>query len=400
MAWQDELRELDNALAEGRISADDYRRRRDEVLSGSGSAPAPSPQNQGSANAPFRWSATPPQAGPQTGPPSGPQPVVNPDATQVVTPQAPHAAPNPNANPDATQVVNTGARNPDSERTQYVRPVQPQGGWQSASPQQGGSAAPPPWLSGDGNGFGADPSPAWVAQGPEVFDEKPSGAGKKILVVLLVLIVLGGIGTGVYFLVNRQGGGGDQTTAQSTPATPTTTSKPKPTDPYEIILDQMPAAGGKNDARSEVANLAKLVEEKVIEQGEADLIAAAGGDKSAWKAGNKIADEFGPTPDRFSILVIPTKSESDAAELVVKLKSYQESRGLVFIKDPLPDMPPSIVFEKNIAPDIALYRGIYASGKNLVRVNVDQFPPSGEAGLSGSYQRQMQAMLKAFPAAS
>ena len=129
------------------------------------------------------------------------------------------------------------------------------------------------------------------------------------------------------------------------------------------------------------------------------ITAAAGGDKSAWKAGNKTADEFGPTPDRFSVLVIPTKSEADAAELVVKLKAYQETRGLVFVKDPLPDMPASVVFEKKIAPDLALYRGIYASGKNLVRVNVDQFPPAGEAGLSGSYQRQVQAMLKAFPAA-
>lgn len=391
MAWQDELRELDNALAEGRISADDYRRRRDEVLSGSASAPAPSSPNQGAPNAPFRWQATPPQPGPQPGP--------SPDATQVVTPQAPQL-PNPIAtpNPDATQVVNTGGGgNPDSERTQYVRPVQPpQGGWQSAPQQAGG--APPPWLSGDGSGFGAEQSPSWMAQGPEVFDEKPSGAGKKVLIVLLVVLVLGGIGTGVYFLVNRQGGGGEQTQAQSTPQTPTSTSKPKPTDPYEILLEEMPAAGGKNDARNEVMTLAKLVEEKVIEQGEADLIAAAGGDKSAWKAGNKNADEFGPTADRFSLLVVPTKSENDAAELVVKLKSYQESRGLVFIKDPLPDMPPSVVFEKKVAPDLALYRGIYASGKNLVRVNVDQFPLSGEAGLSGSYQRQVQAMLKAFPA--
>lgn len=393
MAWQDELRELDNALAEGRISADDYRQRRDEVLSGSSNAPAPSPQNQGAPNAPFRWNATPPQVGPQ----SGPQPVVNPDATQVVTPQAPNVG--ANANPDATQVVNSGARNPDSERTQYVRPVQPQqGGWQSTPPQQGGAAAPPPWLSGDGGGFGADPSPNWVAQGPEVFDEGSSGAGKKILIVLLVLVVLGGIGTGVYFLINRQGGGGQETQAQSTSQTPTTTSKPKPTDPLEILLEQIPQPGGKKDLKVEVGQGPRLLETKLLDQGEIDLLTASNVTHVPFKSGKKEPDEFGPTPDEFSVMVFPTQSEQDAATLFAKLKAYQESQGLVFVKEPLPDMPLSLVFEKKVSTDAAIYRGLWVSGKNVVRVNVQQVPPSGEAGLSGSYQRQTQAMLRAFPA--
>ncbi|MEU0880011.1 hypothetical protein ABZ345_15525 [Lentzea sp. NPDC005914] len=395
MAWQDELRELDNALAEGRISADDYRRRRDEVLSGSSSAPAPSPLNPGAANAPFRWNTTPPPVGP----PSGPQPVVNPDATQVVTPQAPPSAATQNINPDATQVVNTGARNSDSERTQYVRPVQPPpgGGWQSAPPQ-GGPAAPPPWLSGDG-GFGAESSPGWVAQGPEVFDEKSSGAGKKILVVLLVVLVLGGIGTGVYFLVNRKGGGGgEETQGQSTSQTPTTTSKPKPTEPLEILLDQIPAPGGKKDLKIEVSATARLVELKMLDQGEADLLTAVKITKVPFKSGQKDPDQFGPTPDSFSVMVFPTNSEAEAETLVAQLKAYQEAHGLVFIKEPLPNMPLSVLFEKKVDNDAALYRGLWASGKNVVRVNVDQVPMTGEASLSGSYQRQVQAALKSFPA--
>jgi len=391
MAWQDELRELDNALAEGRISADDYRRRRDEVLSGSAGTPAPSPLNQGAANAPFRWTATPP-----SGPQSGPQPVVNPDATQVVTPQAPTAA-NPNANPDATQVVNTGARNPDSERTQYVRPVQPQGGWQAGPPQQGGSAAPPPWLSGD-NSFGSESNPGWVSHGPEVFDEESSGAGKKILIVLLVVLVLGGIGTGVYFLVNRQGGGGEATQAQSTSQTPTTTSKPKPTDPFEILLDQIPQPGGKKDLKVEVAKGPRLLETKMLDQAEIDLLTAANVTNVPFKSGKKEPDQFGPTSDEFSVMVFPTQSEQEATTLVAKLKAYQESQGLVFIKEPLPDMPLSLIFEKKVNNDAAIYRGLWASGKNVVRVNVQQVPVSGEAALSGSYQRQTQAVLQSFPA--
>jgi hypothetical protein len=394
MAWQDELRVLDKALAEGRISADDYRRRRDEVLSGSNSAAPAPPLDQGAANRQYQWTPMPPQAGP----PSGPQPVVNPDATQVVTPQTPPQAPVQNVNPDATQVVNTGAGNADSERTQYVAPVQPPtGGWQSTPPQHG-AAPPPPWLTGDG----FDQNQGWGggAHGPEVFEEKSSGAGKKVLVVLIVLLVLGGIGTGAYFLINRQGGGGgggEQTQAQSTPP-PTSSTKPKPTDPLEILLEQIPEPGGKKELKIEVAPSARLVELKMLDQGEADLLTAVNITKVPFKSGAKDPDQYGPTPDAFSVMVFPTNSDAEAETLVAKLKAFQETQGLVFIKEPLPNMPPAVIFEKKVDNDAALYRGLWVSGKNVVRVNVDQVPMTGEASLSGSYQRQVQSALKNFPA--
>ncbi|GAA3619928.1 hypothetical protein GCM10022267_02600 [Lentzea roselyniae] len=391
MAWQDDLRELDNALAEGRISADDYRRRRDTILAGPAAPQQPAAGQQAPFAPPFRWQAEPPTQ--QAAPPSA-------DATQVVqTNQPPVNQPQPN--PEATQVVTGGGqRNPDSERTQFVQPVAPpnQGGWQSG-PQNQQIGAPPPWTTG-GDGFSmGDASPGWIAQGPEVFDDKPSsGAGKKILIVLVVMLLLGGIGTGVYFLVNRQGGGGGETQAQSTSQTPTTTSKPKPTEPLEILLEQLPEPGGKKDLKIEVAATARLVELKMLDQGEADLLTALKITKVPFKSGQKEPDQFGPTPDAFSVMVFPTNSEAEAETLVAQLKAYQEANGLVFIKEPLPKMPLSVIFEKKVDNDAALYRGLWASGKNVVRVNVDQIPMTGEASLSGSYQRQVQAALKSFPA--
>lgn len=231
MSWQDELSELDRTLAEGRISADDYRRRRDELLasasSGSGPAQPQGQPGQGPFAPPFRWEATPPQQQP-----------ANPEATQVVQGGKP-------ANPDATQVVSGGVRPPaDAERTQYVRPVTPPGGMPQQPPQQqpnwqGGNQAPAggtPWGSGDGFGGYTDPNPSWIAQGPEVFDEDGGGGKKKVIGIVVAVVLLAGIAFGAYMIWGRGGSspsaGGDQTTAQTTTSTSTTPSAPP--DPMPI----------------------------------------------------------------------------------------------------------------------------------------------------------------------
>src|ERR1700741_5449881 len=77
MDWQDELRRLDKKLSEGEISAQDYRRMRDELLA-EASAPA---QGRG-----VMWAASRPEVTePATAPPASP-PAATPDAeeTQIV----------------------------------------------------------------------------------------------------------------------------------------------------------------------------------------------------------------------------------------------------------------------------------------------------------------------------
>src|ERR1700743_470604 len=74
MSWQDDLGELDPALADGTISADVYRRRRDEILAAAASSPSratpddqPTSRAQGPFAPPFRWTSTSPdttQVGP------------------------------------------------------------------------------------------------------------------------------------------------------------------------------------------------------------------------------------------------------------------------------------------------------------------------------------------------
>ncbi|MFD4672872.1 SHOCT domain-containing protein [Lentzea sp. NPDC058450] len=217
MTWQDELQKLDNELASGRISADDYRRRRDEILSGSaGGAPAQAAQ-QAPFAPPFKWEAKPPSAS-------------NSDATQVVPNQVPQQQPQQqNPNPDATQVVNTQNRSADAERTQYVTPVQPgPGGW--GQPQQQQQPAPPPWIGGDFDSIN-QPSPGW-SHGPEVFDEGSKGGKGKIIGIVLAVVLLAGLGFGAYWLWGRGGtdnnAGGDPSSTTSTSTTPSAPPDPLP----------------------------------------------------------------------------------------------------------------------------------------------------------------------------
>ncbi|CCH27403.1 hypothetical protein ABZ816_32950 [Actinosynnema sp. NPDC047251] len=289
MAWQEDLAELDRTLAEGRISADEYRRRRDELLaSASGAAPQQPPQTNGPFGAPFRWEASqPPQGGP------------NPDATQVVTPGQPPVAqppvaqpplsppqgqppvPQPAANPEATQVVSAQQRPVDADRTQYVRPVapppnqmppqQPQpGGWGGAAP-----ANTPPWGNDQGFGVVGEQTPSWIAQGPEVFDESGGGGGKKWLAIVGIVVVLALIGGGIWFFTTRDStttGGGTQ---QQTTGAPPTTTTTKPKDGLEVA--ELP---GVSQDQSGVQNFADVVAGKLLTAEENETFQASGAGRS------------------------------------------------------------------------------------------------------------------------
>ncbi|MBV9847869.1 MAG: hypothetical protein JOZ47_22785, partial [Kutzneria sp.] len=114
MSWQEELQQLDTELAQGRVTAEDYRQRRDQLIGlaqQSGAQQADPAQQQqrpdqgnGPFGAPFRW-----QPGSQDSvestqvmKPIGDDPSSqnSPERTQVVSPSAGQGE-----NPDRTQVV-------------------------------------------------------------------------------------------------------------------------------------------------------------------------------------------------------------------------------------------------------------------------------------------------------
>jgi hypothetical protein len=106
MDWQDELRRLDKQLSEGEISAQEYRRMRDELLA-EASAPA---QGRGSL-----WSAARPEVTPEPAPPPAAAP--RPPAPPKPPPAAPPVAPPPTP---ASPVSVPLPAQPDAEDTQIV----------------------------------------------------------------------------------------------------------------------------------------------------------------------------------------------------------------------------------------------------------------------------------------
>ena len=108
MDWQDELRRLDKKLSEGEISAQDYRRMRDELLA-EASAPA---QGRGVMWAASRPEAaepatvSPPPAGPPAAPPDAEETQIVADTTVTLDQTVVHGRPAaPAEDPDKTETV-------------------------------------------------------------------------------------------------------------------------------------------------------------------------------------------------------------------------------------------------------------------------------------------------------
>ena len=248
MTWQDELRALDANVAAGKISAEEYRRIRDDVLAKSAmesAASGPNPQQSaprpgmpGTPPPGFPQPGTPPPGFPQPGTPQGfgapgaPGAPQSPESTQYLPPVT--GNPNPG---EKTQVVPAG----DAERTQIVSSGQwrpSAGGGQQPWPAQGqppaqgapGGDSAPPWGQSDFEPIKSGPE-AWLRQGPEAFDSKSGGRGKTIGIVIASVLVVAVAVAAVLYFVNRGNGPTQQQAQQQTSSAATTTTKPLPAPP-------------------------------------------------------------------------------------------------------------------------------------------------------------------------
>jgi hypothetical protein len=243
MSWQEELQQLDSELAQGRVTPEDYRLRRDQLLGlaqqgQQQAAPQPAQQQSSPFGAPFRWQ--PPQQQGQQAPPQSPT-----ESTQVLRPITDQTPPPSDDSAERTQVVR-GTDAGSADRTQVV----PNTGGFTPSPQ-----TPSPWAAmpqqpmqvpqGNsefgqapwGNDLPADFGKAtWPRQGPEVFDST-SGGGKtgKIIAIVVAVVVVLGLAGGIYFFAGGSGKNNNATTTQSTSKAPTTTTSappPLPAGPF------------------------------------------------------------------------------------------------------------------------------------------------------------------------
>lgn len=264
MSWQEELRKLDEELAAGRISADDYRVRRDQVLS--------SAVSTGDANAPGDG-ASPQQ--PQTPGQQG-----NSESTQVVRPvNDPQAGGQSNA--ESTQFVrNTpppggpaqapqGWQPPAHGGVPQGPPGSPPAGFQQ--PQQPAWNAPeadatPPWGGTDLPPVSPQAESGWAPQGPESFEEtKRSGKGRVIGVVAAVVIVLLAAGTVVYFTAIKgsdtsKQAADDKMQPPSAPPTMSTSTTPPRKTAGALVVPRGQVQGPKTYSQQELLDSKALPE--------------------------------------------------------------------------------------------------------------------------------------------
>jgi flagellar basal body-associated protein FliL len=375
LTWQDELRRLDEELAAGRISADEYRVSRDRIL-----AAAANPAAQKETGAP----PTPAGESTQLIQPPGPP---RPDATR--TPES-----------DRTQQVQPGwevaGKESDADHTQvvpgpnYPPNMSPPGGFPSPGNPMGVQQIPPwqqeerlppqwsgpdlpvatPWASGE---FGASHGDeAWLKQGPEVFGRDRSRAGRIIAIVVSV-VVLVGVAVGAYFIWGRGSNTpAAQTTTQQTPPT-TTTSKPP--DPMAIA----PIAG--NQEPKEVAKFTDVAALNYLTPDELTTYQAAGPTKAAVKITRMDNGSVAV------VLVVQASSAAAARTAVTGLVEQQVKNKATKSAD-APDNVQVTTFEGQ-------FRAHYVHGNVIVRVEVKN---ADAAKASADLTTVLDAQLKASAA--
>ncbi|PKV92861.1 hypothetical protein ATK30_3691 [Amycolatopsis echigonensis] len=368
MSWQEELRRLDEELASGRLSADDYRIRRDQVLSsavGQQDQPAPPPPSQSADSTQVIAPVSPPGGVPQQQPQAPQQPPADGGAerTQVVQSWQ-NQQPPADAGPERTQVVQPQQHQPQAHYSPpggfpQGTPSSPPGGFPQQQPWNAAdSDQTPPWGGGDLPPLGPSGGDSeWVRQGPEYFSDKPKKSnGKKIGAIVGAVIVLAGIAFGAYWLWGRDSGGGgtDQTTAQHQPGP---SSAPKPPDPLGVA--SMP---GKAETHDDITSFSQVDTLKYLNPQELSAYQASGASKVKFVVyhlddGNVI-----------TLFLAQASSPTAAKTAAEKLMEVQVTNGAK--RD---TTAPNGVFATSIDPkegQSAQSRGHYAHGNVIVRVEV------------------------------
>ncbi|MPZ81360.1 MAG: hypothetical protein GEV28_13540 [Actinophytocola sp.] len=379
MSWQDELRRLDEELASGRISADDYRSRRDQIMSSAvsqGSQPA-SGTTPGEATT-MLTPVTPPgqdEQGQQGQQGQG----GDADKTQIVSNQD-------MGDSDRTQTVGGWRATPpgdDSGRTQVVpgvpgvppqaqagawpvRPApppnpSPPGGFPQPNyppnqpPWQAEEDFAPPWAGQEFPPLAAAGTPDWARQGPEVFDTEKKSGGMKVFGIIAIVVVLLGVAAGAYFLFRPDDSTrntGDSTNEEKPPATseaPPTSEKPKGP------IAELP---GEASDMGDVDTFPKVVALNYLDKQEI-AIYQQGGARTATIAIS--------TENDIQLIVLVTEQTSPAAAVTARDQLDALQRKFKLAK--VADSPAGVLTGSN--PNASrgpILRAHYASGNKVVRV--------------------------------
>jgi hypothetical protein len=388
MTWQEELRQLDSALAGGELSANEYRKRRDEILAAASSAQPPSPV---------------------IGPPTGPRPAAeaekptggdtdDSEVTQIVNVDSGNGNGNggsetgKNEDAESTQIISDPAKNgvAAAEKTQIVAteerpaPALDQPKWAALPPTQNASTTMFPPL----------PPPPPVVNTVTPLDaqdlftsNKPArGGGKPWLIAVVGIVVLALVGGAVWWFAFRNddsptaANSGDEQTTE--PAGPKNNEPPKPVDITKI---DMPGDPATNTGAMDITKAGEL---KVIAPAEAALLADSGVNSLVY-AGSSAGNY------RFLLYSYESDSPASAAKMTDAVAGVQQQMGLKPMN--INGVEEDVQVTGLTNSSAAVLRGVYTYGNTTIQLSVLQVPVGDAAELATQFSTAMKTVTDAAP---
>jgi hypothetical protein len=381
MTWQEELRQLDSALAGGELAANEYRKRRDEILAAASSAQTPSSV---------------------IGPPTGPRPAVAPDAdsaevTQIVTVDGGASEPELVSEADSTQIISDPTKHEQTqvvtqhaqaEQTQVIATTDERTA--PALPQQ---QQPSPWAAhrpdpnAPGGAFPRPPQPMLPpptvtpmdAQDLFASNKAPRDSGTKPwLVALVALVVLALAGGAVWYFAFR-----DDSASTADPAP--TSQAPKPPKPVDLASIALPGEAAKNSGEMDIAKAGEL---KVIAPAEAALLADAG-------VGPMVYSGSADGDFRYLLYSYQSDDVEAAKQLTDGIADVQKNIGLTVTE--VADVATGVAVTGVSNSSAATLRGLYTYGDTTIQLCVLQVPTGEPAALSAKFAAALKAVTDAAP---
>ncbi|PXY31780.1 flagellar basal body protein FliL [Prauserella muralis] len=425
MSWQEELRKLDEELASGRLSADDYRVRRDQVLSsavahGDDSA-AGTPQSPQTPQQPDQQQPSQPQnqqdqqGGGQNADSTQVIPPVTPPAdsgaerTQAVPPwQAQQPQQHPQAQPPHTGYPQQHPAGPVSPAGGFQQPASPAGGFQQPGapspaggfqqphqpPQQMPWNAPdpdqsPPWGGSDFPPIAPTGSSEWAAQGPEGFDDKPGGGKGKLFAGIGAVVLLAAIAVGAFLIWGTGGddnGGGDNQAGGQPPASSAAPSSSQP-PPDPLPLNDLP---GNEEAHPEVKTFDDVPDLNYLNDQELESY------QRTEPGDAKFAVYRMDNGNVAALLLTQVGDAGAASDEVSNLTYIQTTNGAQRVLDGVPDNVRLTAFTDPKNKQKVQLRGHYLAGDVLVRIEVNS--ESGLDSARSDFDKILDAQLEVLPA--
>jgi len=348
MGWQEELRQLDVELANGRITPESHRKQRDELLAvaSGGGAPSPvasplhRPQSQQGQPAPQWQSANP---GHQVTEPATPPPTHKP---QRPTP----------AQPFTTDRRTTAPSPADERHTDWLPyPIPAAGRFDSATVVRPAVLPPPPPQTAQSQSQQESQRRSGHRRSDPTIPPPRKNRGTPVwLFIALGVVLVGALVAGGMWWIDS--------TRDNTVDTGATS--------LDKSLPVLPGTAGPNNS---TVSVYKALDLRLIGQHTADLMNANHAQEITFRSSAEMADQT----YSYTLFVVKTPSSVDATNLAEDLTQYAETSGFTDMQ--LADAPARSALSVE-SPQGTLGQSWYSSANLTVGVGISQLP-SGDAAL-------------------